>query len=40
MSPADALLAYALASTLIIIAPGPDSMLVMRNTLRRGRRGG
>ncbi len=35
-----ALLAYALAATLIIIVPGPGSLLVMRNTLRRGRRGG
>jgi threonine/homoserine/homoserine lactone efflux protein len=35
-----ALLAFALAATLLIIAPGPDSMLVMRNTLRGGRRAG
>jgi threonine/homoserine/homoserine lactone efflux protein len=31
---------FALASTLLIIAPGPDSMLVLRNTLRGGRRAG
>lgn len=35
-----ALLAFALTSTLLILAPGPDSMLVMRNTLRNGRRAG
>jgi threonine/homoserine/homoserine lactone efflux protein len=35
-----ALLAFALASTLLILAPGPDSLLVMRNTLRNGRRAG
>jgi threonine/homoserine/homoserine lactone efflux protein len=35
-----ALLGFALASTLVILAPGPDSMLVMRNTLRGGRRAG
>jgi threonine/homoserine/homoserine lactone efflux protein len=35
-----ALLAFALASTLLILAPGPDSLLVMRNTLRGGRRAG
>jgi threonine/homoserine/homoserine lactone efflux protein len=35
-----ALLGFALASTLLILAPGPDSMLVMRNTLRGGRRSG
>jgi threonine/homoserine/homoserine lactone efflux protein len=32
-----ALLGFALASTLLILAPGPDSMLVMRNTMRGGR---
>jgi threonine/homoserine/homoserine lactone efflux protein len=32
--------AFALASTLLILAPGPDSLLVLRNTLRHGRRGG
>lgn len=37
---AAALLAFALAATLVIIAPGPDSLLVMRNTLRGGRRAG
>ena len=35
-----ALLGFALASTLVILAPGPDSMLVMRNTVRGGRRTG
>jgi len=35
-----ALLAFALAATLLIVAPGPDSLLVMRNTLRSGRRAG
>ena len=35
-----ALLAFALTATLVILAPGPDSMLVMRNTLRRGRSAG
>ncbi len=35
-----ALLGFALASTLVILAPGPDSMLVMRNTMRGGRRHG
>ncbi|HEY2284391.1 MAG TPA: LysE family translocator [Streptosporangiaceae bacterium] len=35
-----ALLGFAIASTLLILAPGPDSLLVMRNTLRRGRRAG
>jgi threonine/homoserine/homoserine lactone efflux protein len=34
------LLAFALTSTLLILAPGPDSLLVMRNTLRSGRRAG
>ncbi len=34
------LLAFAVASTLLILAPGPDSLLVMRNTLRNGRRAG
>ena len=32
--------AFALASTLLILAPGPDSLLVLRNTLRHGRRAG
>jgi threonine/homoserine/homoserine lactone efflux protein len=31
---------FALASTLLILAPGPDSLLVLRNTLRHGRRAG
>jgi LysE type translocator len=33
-------LGFAIASTLLILAPGPDSPLVMRNTLRLGRRAG
>src|ERR1700690_2410768 len=37
---AGALLGFAIASTLLILAPGPDSLLVMRNTLRGGRRAG
>jgi threonine/homoserine/homoserine lactone efflux protein len=37
---AAALLAFALAATLLIVSPGPDSLLVMRNTLRSGRRAG
>ncbi len=35
-----ALLGFALASTLVILAPGPDRMLVMRNAMRGGRRAG
>jgi threonine/homoserine/homoserine lactone efflux protein len=35
-----ALPGFALASTLLILAPGPDSLLVLRNTLRHGRRAG
>ena len=35
-----ALLGFSLAATLVILAPGPDSMLVMRNTMRGGRRAG
>jgi len=35
-----ALLGFALAATLLILAPGPDFMLVMRNTVRGGRRNG
>jgi threonine/homoserine/homoserine lactone efflux protein len=35
-----ALLGFALASTVVILAPGPDTMLVMRNTMRGGRRTG
>jgi threonine/homoserine/homoserine lactone efflux protein len=34
-----ALLGFALAATVVILAPGPDFMLVMRNTMRGGRRG-
>ncbi|MGA9113965.1 MAG: hypothetical protein WB802_09235 [Candidatus Dormiibacterota bacterium] len=33
-----ALLGFALAATLLILAPGPDSILVTRNCLRGGRR--
>jgi threonine/homoserine/homoserine lactone efflux protein len=32
-----ALLGFALAATLLILAPGPDTMLVVRNSLRGGR---
>jgi threonine/homoserine/homoserine lactone efflux protein len=35
-----ALVGFAVAATLLILAPGPDSMLVMRNCLRGGRRAG
>jgi threonine/homoserine/homoserine lactone efflux protein len=35
-----ALLGFAVAATLLILAPGPDSILVMRNSLRGGRRVG
>jgi threonine/homoserine/homoserine lactone efflux protein len=35
-----ALLAFAVAATLLIVSPGPDTMLVMRNTLRGGRSAG
>lgn len=35
-----ALAGFALAATLLILAPGPDTMLVMRNALRGGRRVG
>lgn len=35
-----ALLGFAVAATLLILAPGPDSVLVMRNSLRGGRRAG
>jgi threonine/homoserine/homoserine lactone efflux protein len=35
-----ALLGFAAASTVLILAPGPDSMLVMRNTVRGGRKAG
>lgn len=34
------LAAFALTATLLILAPGPDSMLVLRNTLRGGRPAG
>jgi len=33
------LLAFALASLVVIVAPGPDLMLVLRNTARAGRKG-
>ncbi len=35
-----ALLTFLAAATLIILAPGPDTLLVTRNVFRRGRRGG
>jgi threonine/homoserine/homoserine lactone efflux protein len=35
-----ALVEFAIAATLLIMAPGPDSMLVLRNSLRGGRRVG
>ena len=35
-----ALLTFLAAATLIIVAPGPDTLLVTRNVFRRGRRGG
>lgn len=35
-----ALLGFALAATLLIMAPGPDTMLVVRNSLRGGSRAG
>jgi RhtB (resistance to homoserine/threonine) family protein len=35
-----ALMTFLAAATLIIIAPGPDTLLVTRNVFRRGRRGG
>jgi threonine/homoserine/homoserine lactone efflux protein len=35
-----ALVGFALAATLLILAPGPDTILVMRNCLRGGRRVG
>jgi threonine/homoserine/homoserine lactone efflux protein len=35
-----ALSAFAVAATLLILAPGPDSLLVIRNTLRAGSRVG
>jgi threonine/homoserine/homoserine lactone efflux protein len=35
-----ALAGFALAATLLILAPGPDSLLVMRNTIRGDRRTG
>lgn len=35
-----ALVGFAAAATLLILAPGPDTMLVMRNSLRGGRRVG
>ncbi len=33
-------MSFAVATTLLILAPGPDSLLVMRNTARDGLRGG
>jgi threonine/homoserine/homoserine lactone efflux protein len=35
-----ALLTFLAAAALIIVAPGPDTLLVTRNVFRRGRRGG
>jgi threonine/homoserine/homoserine lactone efflux protein len=35
-----ALLGFAVAATLLILAPGPDNLLVVRNTLRGGRKVG
>jgi threonine/homoserine/homoserine lactone efflux protein len=35
-----ALLGFAIAATLLILSPGPDTMLVMRNSLRGGSRVG
>ena len=35
-----ALLTFLAAATLLIVAPGPDTLLVTRNVFRRGRRGG
>jgi len=32
------LVGFAIATTLLILAPGPDNLLVLRNTLRCGRR--
>jgi RhtB (resistance to homoserine/threonine) family protein len=39
-SMAVALLTFLAAATLVIVAPGPDTLLVTRNVFRRGRRGG
>ena len=35
-----ALLTFLAAATLVIVAPGPDTLLVTRNVFRRGRQGG
>jgi RhtB (resistance to homoserine/threonine) family protein len=35
-----ALLTFLATATLLIVAPGPDTLLVTRNVFRRGRRGG
>jgi RhtB (resistance to homoserine/threonine) family protein len=35
-----ALLTFLAAAALVIVAPGPDTLLVTRNVFRRGRRGG
>jgi RhtB (resistance to homoserine/threonine) family protein len=35
-----ALLTFLAAATFVIVAPGPDTLLVTRNVFRRGRRGG
>jgi threonine/homoserine/homoserine lactone efflux protein len=36
----DRLMTFAAVSTLTVVTPGPDSLLVLRATLRRGRRQG
>src|SRR5437764_5544104 len=35
-----AIAAFTAAAALLVIAPGPDTLLVLRNTVRRGRRAG
>ena len=35
-----AIAAFTAAAALLVIAPGPDTLLVLRNTIRRGRRAG
>ncbi len=34
------LIAFAALSAIVVVTPGPDSLLVLRNTLRAGRRNG
>jgi len=36
----DHLAAFAVVATIVIVTPGPDTALTIRNALRRGRRGG